>query len=77
MSVLRPFWSLHAELSDLYLEVNGDAGAFEAKAALPKSTVTQSHQQAPKSLQPSSAAGTASIKGLCACAQRSGVTRDK
>lgn len=70
---MRLIWSLHAELADLYLEVNGNAGAFEAKAALPEGTVTQSHLQAPKSLQTSSTSSTASTKGLCACAQPSGL----
>ena len=36
---------------NLYLEVNGDAGAFEAKAALPRGTVTQGHPQASKGEQ--------------------------
>ena len=36
---------LHAELVDLYVELDGDAAAFEERAALPKGTVTISQPQ--------------------------------
>ncbi len=60
---------LRAELVNLYLEVNGDANAFEAKAALPKGTVTQAHPQAHNGKQTISPSAMASPNASNVCAQ--------
>ena len=36
---------MHAELVDLFVELDGDAAAFEERAALPKGTITISQPQ--------------------------------
>ena len=60
---------LRAELMNSYLEVNGDANAFEARAALPRGTVAQSHSQAPTGKQTISPSTMASPNASGFCVQ--------
>ena len=68
-AALGSLCSMHAELVNLYLEVNGDAGAFEAKAVLPKGTVAQSHAPASNGMHTSTPSHAASATEVCLSAQ--------